>query len=122
MKPKDKIRWFGNDKNGLSEKDFEKLVLGILLIIVVLAVVFKYLTKDITNMDMVYLATMLGSLFVVRKAASYFKPERYNAPEYTEEEPPQQVGQHYQGEQYYQGQKTYYNNPTEYNGRRDDEI
>lgn len=116
MKPKDKIKWFGNDKNGLSEKDFEKLVLGILLIIVVLAVVFKYLTKDITNMDMVYLATMLGSLFVVRKAASYFKPERYHAPEDTEEEPPQQVGQ------YYQGQKIYYNNPTEYNGRRDDEI
>ncbi len=73
------MKWFGNDKNGLSEKDFEKLILGVLLIIVVLAIVIKYILNDLANMDMVYLATMLGSLFVVRKAASYFKPDRYNA-------------------------------------------
>lgn len=79
------MKWFGNDKNGLSEKDFEKLILGVLLIIVVLAIVIKYILNDLANMDMVYLATMLGSLFVVRKAASYFKPDRYNATTNNEE-------------------------------------
>lgn len=71
------MRWFGNDTDGFNEKDFEKLVTGFLFIACVGAVIYKYLAANITNTDMIYLCAILGSLFVVRKGISYFKPDRY---------------------------------------------
>ena len=58
-------------KDGISIHDFEKLVLGGLLILVVVSICVKYLFCNITNSDMVYLSGVLAGSFVARKAFKY---------------------------------------------------
>ncbi len=72
-----KTKTFLNDNDGFSEKDFEKLATGFLFILASLSVIYKYLTTNIVNTDMVYFTSILGSLFIVRKGISYLKPDRY---------------------------------------------
>ncbi|QZY57174.1 hypothetical protein [Crassaminicella profunda] len=72
-----KFKTFLNDTNGLTERDFEKVTTGVLFILTVLSVLYRYLRYAETNKDIIYLVSILGSLFVIRKGISYFKPDRY---------------------------------------------
>lgn len=78
---------FWKDKDGFTKEDFEKLTTGFLFIIGVLVVLYKYLIENETNTNMIYLVTILGSLFVVRKGISYFKPNRYYRYNFEDESP-----------------------------------
>ena len=65
------MKSFVSDKEGITKSDFEKLVLGILLIVVVITICAIYFIKNVTDPNMLYLATSIGALFVVRKATAY---------------------------------------------------
>lgn len=58
-------------RDGISIQDFEKLSLGSLLIVVVLVICFKFVTREITSPDMIYLSGVLAGAFVARKAFKY---------------------------------------------------
>lgn len=67
---------FWND--GISIKDFEKILLGFLLFISVFIGIYKYIqTGDITQ-NWCNVIFILGGLFTVRKVFSYFKNDNYN--------------------------------------------
>ena len=67
-----------NDKDGFSIKDFEKLILGILTIIIVGTICYKYCVDSLAKQEMIWLAGTFGTLFVARKGLSYFKPGSYS--------------------------------------------
>ena len=57
--------------SGLAVGDFEKITLGFLLICCVIVTLVVYCKRGIIDSNIVYLASMLGSLFVVRKGLKY---------------------------------------------------
>lgn len=67
-----------NWKENLNIQNFEKLLLGFLLLICVGIGCYKYMkTGDISN-NWLNTITVLGGLFLGRKAFSYFKKDTYN--------------------------------------------
>lgn len=64
-------------KDGIDLQDFEKMLLGFLLIIVTVIATIKYfIVGDITD-NWVNVIMIFGSLFTVRKIFSYFKKDTY---------------------------------------------
>lgn len=59
---------FLTDKDGTNRKDFEKLVLGILLIMVVGTILYMYITSHFIREEIVYLCLILAGFFVGDKA------------------------------------------------------
>lgn len=80
------MKGFWNDENGFSESDFEKIILGLSFIITVIAIVFRFCKLGTTEPNIIYYSLGIGSLFVVRKGLSYFKPNQYYANVYGESE------------------------------------
>lgn len=60
-----------NEKVRLSKEDFEKILLGSLLTLVVIIVCVKFLTTGSSDANMIYLAGILAGSFVARKAFKY---------------------------------------------------
>lgn len=80
------MKGFWNDDNGFSESDFEKIILGISFLITVAAIIFRFCMFGTSDPNIVYYSLGIGSLFVVRKGLSYFKPNQYYANVYGEGE------------------------------------
>jgi len=55
---------FLTDKDGTNRKDFEKLVLGILLILTVAVILFMYVYSHFIKEEIVWMVGALGTLFV----------------------------------------------------------
>lgn len=70
------MKTFLNDGK-ITKDDFEKFLTGGLFAITVLIVMWKYLVKDFVDPNIVYFSLGIGSLFVLRKTASYFKSDSY---------------------------------------------
>ena len=69
-------RNFWND--GISIQDFEKLLLGFLLFISVGIGAYKYFQVGDISTNWTNVIFILGGLFTVRKAFSYFRGSNYN--------------------------------------------
>lgn len=80
------MKGFWNDSNGFSESDFEKIILGVSFLVTVAAIVFRFCKLGTTEPNIIYYSLGIGSLFVVRKGLSYFKPNSYYANVYGESE------------------------------------
>jgi len=69
-------------KNRITVKlvwaDFEKILIGALLIVATLVVVYKFFLTGVSDQGMIYLIVSFLSAFVVRKGLTYWKPDRYN--------------------------------------------
>jgi hypothetical protein len=64
-------------KDGFDLIDFEKVVLGFLLIVVVSIASVKYFLVGDVSENWVNVIMVIGGLFTVRKIFSYFKKESY---------------------------------------------
>jgi hypothetical protein len=64
-------------KDGIDLQDFEKLLLGFLLIIVTIIASVKYFMVGDVSENWVNVIMIMGGLFTVRKIFSYFKKDSY---------------------------------------------
>ena len=64
-------------KDGIDLQDFEKMLLGFLLIVVTIIASVKYFLVGDVSENWVNVIMIMGSLFTVRKIFSYFKKDTY---------------------------------------------
>ena len=58
--------------DGISIQDMEKVTLNLLFSLSVLAILYKFITKDLSDVVMVQFSISIGGLLVARKFGSYF--------------------------------------------------
>lgn len=63
--------------NLFKDINFEKVILGSAFMLVTIAIICKFLIKDIADYNMIGWNLGIGSLFVLRKGLSYFKSDSY---------------------------------------------
>lgn len=59
-------------------QNFEKIVVGILLVLIVLSALYRYLKTGDLHPGIIELVLIMVSSFIVRKGLSYFRPAHYN--------------------------------------------
>jgi len=58
--------------DGISIQDMEKVTLNLLFSLSVLAILYKFITKDLSDSVIVQFSVSIGGLMVARKFGSYY--------------------------------------------------
>ena len=66
------MKSFFTDSDGFSIQDLEKLTLNIVFALSVFAILYKFVSKDLSDMIIVQYSLGIGSLMVFRKLGSYY--------------------------------------------------
>ena len=73
------MKSFFTDSDGFSTQDMEKLTLNLLFSLSVLTVLYKFLTKDLSDVVIVQFSISIGGLMVARKFGSYYTKSKQTA-------------------------------------------
>jgi len=69
---------FLSDKDGTTRKDFEKLLLGILLSLTIITILFMYIQSHFIREEIVWMVGAIGTLFVTGQGISAYTSLKSN--------------------------------------------
>lgn len=72
------FKWFGNDTNGFSIADLEKIILSGIFSISGLTACYVYIFKSLADMNFLYFVIGIGALMVGRKGLKYWQDIKTN--------------------------------------------